>query len=567
MMSSQGKIRVLPERVANLIAAGEVVERPASVIKELVENSLDAGAQKIEIIYNGKENILVVDDGEGMNKIDALNSFKRYATSKISTEQDIYSVKTFGFRGEALHSIAAVSRVILRTKRKEDELGTEVSVEGGKVKEIKEIYIEPGTSILVKDLFFNTPARKKFLSSDNVELSYVLDVVSRYALAIPEINLKFIKGENVLFNLKAGRTLSETLLSIFGTTAVDKDRFEIMFDVGNITLEGIIWREKVGIGKWLFVNRRYIKDKTVFSAIGKFGFLRNSDFIIFINCPPQFYDVNVNPTKTEIRWRSPSQVREIVMTAIEEAIRHRFRREKTEVGQGEFSNYSDNKVSEMYKSKSTESGEISQDQDYVQRQKKQEYPPGVMNTLLRSSPNVLKVVKGIFAIVEWEEEIYIVDLHAYYEGKFFSQLKSKFENNKQDSSQVQKLKFVIPYELSVPKTVLLKIIEKKDEFKSYGIEFDVDGEKLKIFSIPYYLAGVELAEFFEEFSDGFTESKVNSFLASLACRTVIRKGDNLSVWDVAKILEDFDPNQRCPHGRPAVIKIDFDEIQKKFGRC
>ncbi len=567
MMSSQGKIRVLPERVANLIAAGEVVERPASVIKELVENSLDAGAQKIEIIYNGKENILVVDDGEGMSKIDALNSFKRYATSKISTEQDIYSVKTFGFRGEALHSIAAVSRVILRTKRKEDELGTEVSVEGGKVKEIKEIYIEPGTSILVKDLFFNTPARKKFLSSDNVELSYVLDVVSRYALAIPEINLKFIKGGDVLFNLKAGRTLSETLLSIFGTTAVDKDRFEIMFDVGNITLEGIIWREKVGIGKWLFVNRRYIKDKTVFSAIGKFGFLRNSDFIIFINCPPQFYDVNVNPTKTEIRWRSPSQVREIVMTAIEEAIRHRFRREKTEVGQGEFSNYSDNKVSEMYKSKSTESGEISQDQDYVQRQKKQEYPPGVMNTLLRSSPNVLKVVKGIFAIVEWEEEIYIVDLHAYYEGKFFSQLKSKFENNKQDSSQVQKLKFVIPYELSVPKTVLLKIIEKKDEFKSYGIEFDVDGEKLKIFSIPYYLAGVELAEFFEEFSDGFTESKVNSFLASLACRTVIRKGDNLSVWDVAKILEDFDPNQRCPHGRPAVIKIDFDEIQKKFGRC
>lgn len=537
------KIIILPERIASLIAAGEVIDRPSAVVKELVENSIDANATEIEVNIKGKEFISVFDNGEGMSEKDATLSIQKHATSKISKEEDLNSITTFGFRGEALHSISLVSKTTIRTRRKQDELGVEIFAEGGKIKHIKKIYMEPGTHVIVKDLFFNTPARKKFLSTDQVEFSYVLDVMTRYALALPNIGLKLLKDGEVFLKLKPKRSLEETIKTIFGDTK--KDTIEILFHVGNISIEGIIWREKSGIGKWIFVNKRYVRDKTVFSAISKFNFLKNSDYIIFLTTPPEMYDVNVNPTKTEIRWRAPAKIREIVITAIEEAIRHKF--PQTIIPHIEQETFSEPEI-KPFEIKKEESLKIL---DEAKAKK-----PTV---------KVITILKGIFAMVDFEGEIYFVDLHAYHEGKYFRELKEKFLNI--DKREI--LRFAIPYEISIPKSTILKIIDRKEDFEKIGLHLVsiLEESKVKIFSIPYYLSGVDLGEFLEEFADGFEIRKIEKFLANICCRTVIRTGDRLEIWDIMKILEDFDPNQKCPHGRTAVIKLDIEELERKFGRC
>lgn len=546
------KIIILPERIASLIAAGEVIDRPSAVVKELVENSIDANATEIEVNIKGKEFISVFDNGEGMSEKDATLSIQKHATSKISKEEDLNSITTFGFRGEALHSISLVSKTTIRTRREQDELGVEIFAEGGKIKHIKKIYMEPGTHVIVKDLFFNTPARKKFLSTDQVEFSYVLDVMTRYALALPDIGLKLLKDGEVFLNLKPKRSLEETIKTIFGDTK--KDTIEILFQVGNISIEGIIWREKSGIGKWIFANKRYVRDKTVFSAISKFNFLKNSDYIIFLTTSPEMYDVNVNPTKTEIRWRAPAKIREIVITAIEEAIRHKFSQSiisHIQYGVGE-------KIKE---SETTSKSEIT----FPEIKKEDDLK--ILDEIKAKKPTVrvITVLKGIFAMVDFEGEIYFVDLHAYHEGKYFRELKEKFLNI--DKREI--LRFAIPYEISIPKSTILKIIDRKEDFEKIGLHLVpiLEESKVKIFSIPYYLSGVDLGEFLEEFADGFEIRKIEKFLANICCRTVIRTGDRLEIWDIMKILEDFDPNQKCPHGRTAVIKLDIEELERKFGRC
>lgn len=551
------KINILPEKLVSLIAAGEIIERPASVVKELVENSLDANATEIEVNIKGKEFISVFDNGEGMDEKDVPLSVQKHATSKISKEEDLNSISTFGFRGEALHSIALVSKMTIRTRTNQDELGVELYAEGGKIKSIKKIYIEPGTYVIVKDLFYNTPARKKFLSTDQVEFSHVLDVISRYALALTNIGFKLLKDGEVFLNLKPKRSLEETIKAIFGDTK--KDKIEIMFQVGNISIEGLIWREKSSIGKWIFVNKRYVRDKTIFSAISKFSFLKNSDYIIFISSPPEMYDVNVNPTKTEIRWRAPAKIREILITAIEEAIRHKFPQS--------ISSHQEYKESKW----DTIKQDIAPSQTFTQEQKTSEMKEGdtlkIANEIKakKSTVKILTIIKGIFAIVEFEGEIYFVDLHAYHEGKHFREMKEKFLSI--DKKEV--LRFAIPFEASLPKNTILKIIDRKEEFEKIGmnISTNIEESKVKIFSIPYYLSGFELGEFLEEFADGFEMKKVEKFLADICCRTVIRSGDRLDLWDVLQILDEFDINQKCPHGRSAVIKLDIEELEKKFGRC
>jgi DNA mismatch repair protein MutL len=548
-----GKIFVLPEKVAQLIAAGEVVERPASVVKELVENSLDAGANYIEVNINSKDEISVFDDGEGMTEKDILLCFRKHATSKIKDENDLFSIRTFGFRGEALHAISLVSKTTIRSKHISEDLGTEIYIEGGKFKGVKKVYLDGGTHVIVKDLFFNVPARKKFLAGERIEFSYVLDVFTRFALTFPKVHFKLIKSGEVYLNLKPERTVKDTISAIFGEDKTKKDSFEVFLSVGDISVEGIIYKDKVGVGRWFFVNRRYVKDKAIFSAISKFSFLKNSDFILFMNCPPEFYDVNVNPTKTEIRWRSPLKIKEVVITAIEEAIRHKVK-----------SLFTSDFQQQQYDVRTVD-GEKKLDLEKEERKEKGK-EEGVYQVyqekIVRASPKILTILGGIFAFVEWEGEVYMVDIHAYHEGKLYAEMRSKLSADK-----FEKLRFVIPFEIELPKSSVENVLSHKDDFEKIGVEFDIDGNKILIRSIPSYLSGVELTDFFQEFQEGFDESARDKFLASYSCRNAIRKGDSLNIWDVAFILQDFDPNQRCPHGRPAVIKISIDELEKRFGRC
>ncbi|MCS7213129.1 MAG: DNA mismatch repair endonuclease MutL [Candidatus Calescibacterium sp.] len=553
MKTDEQKIFILPEKVASLIAAGEVIDRPSAVVKELVENSIDANATQIDVNVKGKDFISVFDNGDGMSEKDAVLCLHKHATSKISKEEDLNFITTFGFRGEALFSIATVSKIIIRTRTKNQELGTEVSAEGGKITHVKKLYIEPGTQIIVKDLFYNTPARKKFLSTDQVEFSYITEVVSRYALAFPNIGFKLTRDGETVLNLKPRRSLEETIKSLFGENK-NSSKIDINFHVGNIGIEGIIWGEKTGIGKWIFLNKRYIRDKTVFSAISKFNFLKNSDYIIFINAPPEMYDVNVNPTKTEVRWRAPTKIKELIITSIEEAIRHRY--------------LARIETSDTQKYITEEQNIGLQDNQKTQISQSQTQAQMTTNTSIfehKKALKVLAVIKGIFSIVEFDGEIYFVDLHAYHEGRYFRELKEKFQKIQKN----EVLRFAIPFEVTLPKNVIMKILDRKEDFEKIGLNIsaDIENSKIKISSIPYYLSGFELSDFLMEFSEGFEMKKIENFLAGVACRTVIRSGDKLDHWDILQILQDFDVDQRCPHGRPAVIKLDIEELEKKFGRC
>jgi DNA mismatch repair protein MutL len=340
------RIRILAENVANKIAAGEVIERPASVVKELLENALDAGARsiRIEVESGGKRTIRVTDDGCGMNHDDALLAFERHATSKLQTADDLLSIATLGFRGEALPSIAAVSRLLLETRTADQEQGTQVEFAGGKLVGVKPAGVPPGTSIKVGDIFYGVPARRKFLKSETTELGHVASLVTHYALAHPEVQFQLRTSSQVILDCAPVEKLSDRVYQLFGRQALD-ELVEIPASKGQATsavsgleagelaaifcVSGFISRPEVQRtnrnGIYLFVNRRLVRDRLLLHAIGEA--YRNVTppgvfpiVLLFLDLPYQEVDVNVHPAKIEVRFRHPQLVHDFTRDSLRHAL-------------------------------------------------------------------------------------------------------------------------------------------------------------------------------------------------------------------------------------------------------
>ena len=326
-----GRIRVLTERVANQIAAGEVVERPASVCKELIENSLDAGATKvrIELGRGGRSLIKVSDNGCGMGRDDAMLAFERHATSKLRSASDLLAIATLGFRGEALPSIASVSRVTLQTRTADQESGTVVKIHGGRMKDVREAALAPGTSVSVRNLFFNVPARRKFLRTERTELSHAVRVATQYSLAHLRRSLQLLTERGPLLSVTPVSTLRERVYQVFGGDTLDRlveiePSQERTQRLGGFVSEPQAQRSNRN-SIYFFVNRRLVRDSLIQKAIarayenlmpkGAFPFA-----LLFLEIPPEEVDVNVHPAKTEVRFRRPSQVFDLVRSAIREAL-------------------------------------------------------------------------------------------------------------------------------------------------------------------------------------------------------------------------------------------------------
>ena len=326
-----GRIRVLTERVANQIAAGEVVERPASVCKELIENSLDAGATqvRIELGKGGRSLIKVSDNGCGMNRDDAMLAFERHATSKLRSASDLLAIATLGFRGEALPSIASVSRVTLRTRAADQESGTVVEIHGGRMKDVREAALAPGTSVSVRNLFFNVPARRKFLRTERTELSHAVRTATHYSLAHLGRSIQLRTERGPLLSVTPVSTLRERVYQVFGGETLDR-LVEIEPLQGRAQcLGGFVSEPQAQRSNrnsiYFFVNRRLVRDGLIHKAIsrayenlmpkGAFPFA-----LLFLEIPPDEVDVNVHPAKTEVRFRNPSHVFELVRSAIREAL-------------------------------------------------------------------------------------------------------------------------------------------------------------------------------------------------------------------------------------------------------
>ncbi|MBC7798072.1 MAG: DNA mismatch repair endonuclease MutL [Pyrinomonadaceae bacterium] len=326
-----GKIRVLADNLANQIAAGEVVERPASVAKELIENSLDAGAKRIfiEIEAGGRRLLKITDDGEGMNRDDAILAFERHATSKLRTLEDLNEIATLGFRGEALASISSVSRVELTTKTVNETAGTRVAIEGGKLLDVKDAPHPTGTTLAIRDLFFNVPARRKFLRSESTENFHLINLVTHYALARPEIAFALTNNGRESLRVTPARDLRERAYQLFGA-----DLIESLLPVSGgrefvAKISGYISapreRRTSKDAQFFFINGRFVRDKIISRALTE-GFravLPHGVFpvaLLFVEIPPGEVDVNVHPQKTEVRFRRPEAVREVISEAIREAL-------------------------------------------------------------------------------------------------------------------------------------------------------------------------------------------------------------------------------------------------------
>ncbi|MVM32373.1 DNA mismatch repair endonuclease MutL [Spirosoma sp. HMF4905] len=322
-------IQLLPDSIANQIAAGEVVQRPASVVKELLENSVDAKAKSIQVIIReaGRNLIQIVDDGAGMTETDARMSFERHATSKIRSSDDLFRIRTMGFRGEALASIAAVAQVEMRTRRASDELGTLVRIEGSDIKAQEAISCLPGTNLLIKNLFFNVPARRNFLKSNSVEMRHIIDEFQRVALANPEVAFSLFHNDQEIYNLPAGK-LSRRIVDMFGKSYREQLNF-CEEQTPYVTVHGYIGKpesaKKARNEQFFFVNNRFIKHNYLHHAvIGAYeGTLPEGShpfYVLFIDIDPSHIDINIHPTKTEIKFDDERSVYAIMMAAVRKAV-------------------------------------------------------------------------------------------------------------------------------------------------------------------------------------------------------------------------------------------------------
>src|SRR5690349_13688542 len=324
------KIRVLPDSLANKIAAGEVVERPASIVKELIENSIDAGARKVDVAVEsgGRRLIRISDDGEGMSRGDAILAFERHATSKLKTSDDLEAITTLGFRGEALASIASVAKVRLRTQTADDMVGTEIEISGGRMLHVRDCAFSRGAEFEIRDLFFNVPARRKFLKSEATESYHIANLVTHYALANPQLAFTLVNNNRESIRVTPAANLRERAYQLFGSEFIG-DLIEVLSDTGEMLVRGFVSSPSATRttrdSQYFFINGRYVRDKVIGKALGEAyrAMIPSGVYpsaMLFIELLPHEVDVNVHPAKTEVRFLRGTIVHDLIRDAVRAAI-------------------------------------------------------------------------------------------------------------------------------------------------------------------------------------------------------------------------------------------------------
>jgi DNA mismatch repair protein MutL len=579
------KIEVLPESISQIIAAGEVIERPASVVKELMENAIDAGSLEItvELKAGGLQLIRVVDNGEGMEQEDVPVAFQRYATSKIKNAEDLYAIHTLGFRGEALPSIAQVSKMTLQTKTPHSLSGTKVICEGGEIKTISEIGCPIGTEVEVKHLFYNIPVKRKFLKSVRSELRYALNHFLRLSLSHPTISFKFIHdGRTLHEHLKTESPLVR-IEAIFGKE-IYRHLQPIGFEEGGIWISGFAslpsFSKRNAEGIYFYVNQRFVKDRMIYKAIldAYRHILPSNQFpvvILFINIPPSTVDVNVHPTKAEVKFKDPERVYQGVFAAIRMVLEEGpSRSEEMAPGGGRGEWVFQKSVQPSFFVQETLSPPFSlasrkeeciltvQEGGGIQWEAEKKWPY-----------TVLGQIRGTYILCEGEGNLIFIDQHAAHERILFEKFKKEYENRSMIS---EKLLLPILIELSVEESYILE--SSGEALKGIGFEIEPVGEKLfAIQSIPSFIDQKDPKEIVREILDelsflekqGKGKETIHTLLVTLACHSAIRGNFILKKEEMDKLVENlapFHPTTTCPHGRPIFFVLPLDDLKKQFKR-
>ncbi|MGA9362926.1 MAG: DNA mismatch repair endonuclease MutL [Bacteroidota bacterium] len=595
-------IKILPPELASKIAAGEVVQRPASVVKELVENSIDAGARTVTVVIKeaGKSLIQVVDDGMGMNASDARLAFERHATSKISTYDDLENIRTLGFRGEALASIAAVAQVELKTRRASDEAGALVRLDGGEMKQDGKVGMEPGTSVAVKNLFYNTPARIHFLKSNATEFKHVYETLQRSAISHPEIAFRFVSESEVVFDVKPS-TLEDRLAEFFGEKQVKlllpvEEQGEIFQASGYLGKPE--YARKVPTEQFLFLNKRFIINRNLNHAVysgyehliekGSYPFV-----LLFLEIDPHRVDVNVHPTKLEVKFEDERSVYRFVMMAVRRTLsEHNLIPAiavESEAGTETGSKLSFTRISFGRSGPGVFSGRgsaVSQTFDVKQlvvptEQEVQELETSSTGRKegLSATVRPLAQIQNKYILSEAASDrptdqagLMIIDQHAAHERILYEQVLPRLER---EAGQSQQLLF--PQTLELSPVDYATVTELHPFLEKIGFQVKLFGKQtIVVEGVPPDVKpgheGTIFQEMLEEYKDEARNPKSDSrdrLAKSYACRAAIKAGDKLSQQEMVSLVDRLFTTQVpyvCPHGRPVSIKVSIEELDKRFGR-
>ena len=599
------QIKVLPKNIAELIAAGEVVERPGAVIKELVENSIDAGADKItvEIKRGGILYMSVRDNGCGIEKDDVPVAFMRHATSKISKESDLDAIYTLGFRGEALAAISAVSKTEIITRTKNAECGTRCVVEGGVQTVLEEVGCDIGTLIVVRDIFYNTPARMKFLKSDVTEANHIAAIIDRMALSHPEVAFRFIRDGKQVLSTAGDNNLNNVIYSVLGRefassliTAEDT--------VDGITVSGMVCKpvycKQNRNGEFFFLNGRLIRSNTAMAAleqayknsamVGKFPCC-----VLFIDVPPETVDVNVHPSKTEVRFSDERRIFNAVYYAVKNALTRGDTRPEIKVKP------TFNPFTPVYGDKHIQT-EIKIEKPIV----KTVFETARVEEPMARKPLILEAPKPIFAetvkeepikaeekitesmpvneekreiryighafntyiIAEAESEIYFIDKHAAHERIIFDELK--------ENREILMQELLSPITITLTKEEYSAVIGNIDTLMSVGFDAEDFGSGTVIIrAVPSVLKNEDISLLISEIAETLTISgsaeaaKVDDILHTVACKAAIKGNRFTTDFELKALAEKVlgsDDVMYCPHGRPVAFKLTRRELEKYFGR-
>lgn len=641
-----GLIKVLDESVSNMIAAGEVVENPASMIKELLENSLDAGSKNIKIdVKNGGKHVIISDDGKGMSQEDLLMSVERHATSKIRKKEDLYNLFTYGFRGEALSSIAAVSKMILSSKDEESSIGSTVNVSGGKITGLKEIQRNRGTTIEIKDLFFNTPARLKFLRKATTEYMNIKDIVIQEALGNADVAITLILDDKVSIKT-TGNGLDNAVVEIFGNNVLKNCKKFSMGYLGN----GSLYRStKDSI--FTFVNGRMVKSKLIENTVidGYYTKLMKGRYpfaIIFLEIDPQEVDVNVHPSKKIVKFSDEKFIYEKILKEIENSFDRDDKfvsptfEEKKEDNFLDFTEFSkfvplkaENKQFEDIKVEKYEKKEIND--KLVERKEENKLKEDILRALeipqktpienkkieefeVNDSENSFnwlgkekkeeKIIENIeeekliredikeeklekkdnnfqkknkkidfkvlgqifnsFILVERDGILEIYDQHIVHERILYENLKEEYSNKEVSSQQL-----LVPIRVLVDPRERELVFENLDSFIKFGFEIDEFGDnEILIRAVPIMNFRDSIENIFREILRNLKEDKSKdireNIIISMSCRGAVKANEKLTQEEMEIMVEKLHEigEYTCPHGRPIIIKITMNDLEKLFKR-
>jgi DNA mismatch repair protein MutL len=597
---SYRRVAVLPDHLANKIAAGEVIQRPESAVKELLENALDAGARHLTVIIKdgGTTLIQVVDDGAGMDEQDAVASFLRHATSKIASYEELEEIRTYGFRGEALASIAAVAQVTMKTRRAGDDMAVVVRIDGGAPPRISREGREPGTSVSVQNLFYNVPARRKFLKTTTTEFRHVYDAVHRIALGRPDVAVTFISDDETIFDLKPA-TVEERMVDLFG-----QRQFAAMIPVREatdlLTVHGFIGKptfgQKTRFNQYLFLNGRFIVNRNinhaVFSAYenllvkGTFPF-----FLLFIDVDPRRVDVNVHPSKMEAKFEDEQAVYRLVSSLVRQGLAASGGESIPGLAMNQTGDTTGGTSLRFTPAQHLWPGSVDRRTGEIFQQAGNggdvaarllsttlspvAVPPPSAGDLERPDQEPSALIWQLhnkYILSQVRDGLMIVDQHVAHERILYERALQRFENKLQAAQQL-----LFPCTLQLSAGDFALVSELLPHLTLLGFDIKAFGKNtIVIEGVPPDVKGgqeeriiQDMLALYREYQQHAPMDVRDNLAKSFSCRSAIKAGDPLSEQEMRSLIDQLFTTRMpyvCPHGRPVVLRISIDELDRRFGR-